>query len=297
MSSIHNILFGPEILASLGRGSVVDRVIGTGGSFPTFPCVVQYNGLILNNTAEFDYFHINSVDGIDDAEVRDNRAVRPNDDGEDAFATAYSGRSLVISGEIRAYHLWKTDDMKEALKRAFVRNSLSLPLRFALGDPEKDKIIFCKKVAKLEIPMAQPTMDMPWVNYMIPLRAEDPRILSFQPESVTHGPGEFAVVNDGNYFAQPTLRFYGPATTLTLAQTFEGSTFAAEVGPIASGHYLEVIGSKVKDDAGAHAYNKYSDDSDRIFLGPGPAENLFTLSGTGVGGGAQVTVQWRHSWI
>lgn len=299
MSSLHNILFANQYLAGIGQGSSIDRVIGTGESFPTFPGMVYYNDLLLNNASEFDYFHINSVDGVDDAEVRDNRGIHPSDDGEDFFGSVYGGRSIVITGQIRCFHLWKTDDMREALKRAFVHTNRNYPLRFVLGgNAVDDKIIYCRKVAKMEIPMVQPTKDMPWVNYMIPLRAEDPRILSFLEQSVSrHNAGTMEAMNEGNYYARPRLRFFGPATTMMLTNVYENISRSVEVGPIADGDFLEVYGTRVRDSEGNHAYNRYNDDSDRITVGPGPISNEYTLTGTGLTSESGVSVQWRHSWI
>jgi hypothetical protein len=94
MTSLHTFLVGGPSDDTLGVGSEADRVVGTGTSFPAFPGVIEYNGLILNYNATYDYYHVGGVDGVDDAEVRDIRSVRPNDDGEDAYGAPYGGRSL-----------------------------------------------------------------------------------------------------------------------------------------------------------------------------------------------------------
>src|SRR3954462_6321145 len=299
MTGISNLIMAGLAGANFGVGSPTDRIIGSGESFPTFPVPLQYNSLLLNNFYDFDYYHISSVDGADDAELRDSRAVKSNDDGEDAYSSYYGGRLLVINGQIRAYHVWKTDDMREALKRAFARSLIELPLRFRIGDASKDRIIYCKKIAKIEIPMAQPTRDMPWVNYMVPLRASDPRLLSYltQTYNTTAVPAEFGLINDGNYDAKPWVRITGPATTLTLNRSYRGEDQNIIINNLSSGQYIEIVGATVKDQDGNHAYNRYDDDSDRLTLGPGPAENTFAITGTGLTSSTQVTIEWRHSWI
>src|SRR4051812_27041728 len=111
--NLDHILFGDPPTPSIGSGSDIDRVVGTGDAFSSFPGYLQYNGLLLNYNVEYDYYHINSIDGIDDAELRDFRSNKPFDDGEDVYGSLYSGRSIVINGQIRAFDVWKTDDMRE----------------------------------------------------------------------------------------------------------------------------------------------------------------------------------------
>lgn len=305
MSTLDYILFGSPPVATPGSGSYDDRVIGTGDAFPSFPGLVQYNDLLLNDKGAFDHYHINSIDGLDDAELRDFRSAKPFDDGEDVFGSLYSGRSLAINGEIRAYHVWKTDDMREAMQAAFqVRGGFGLrnperPLWIRRGNPAKDRLIYCKKNAKLEIPHAQPTRAAPWIPFMVPMRASDPRILSYLLHSyVQEGAGTFSITNEGNYQAKILMRFYGPATTMTLTNSYEAVVQVVEVGPIASGSYVEILGSRVRNQDGSNAYNLYSSDSDRITLGPGPAiANNLQLTGTGMGSSTSLAVQWRDSWV
>lgn len=297
MTNIDNILFGSEPGGDLGTGSPVDRVIGTGDSFPTFPGFVQYNKLLLNNWHNFDYFHVASIDGVDDAEIRDTRQPKPNDDGEDSYGAYYGGRSIVVNGQIRCYHVWKTDDMRDALKRAFARKNLELPLWFRLGSPQRDRLIYCKKNAKLEIPMAVPTRGVPWVSYMVPLRATDPRIHSFVRKAANNAIGNFTIFNEGNYDAKPLIRLYGPCTTMTLTRYHENEPQTIIVESIADGDYLDIDSTRVKDSLGANAYNRYSDDSDRLMLGPGPELNYFDFEGTGLGTNSRVLIQWRDAWV
>jgi hypothetical protein len=298
MTSIHTILTGGPPSLDLGLGSELDRVIGTGDSFPAFPGLIEYNGIVLNHNAAFDYFHVNSVDGVDDADVRDIRSPKPNDDGEDAYGAPYGGRTLVINGEIRTYDVWKADDMRSALQRAFALTSIEKPMIFKLGSPHKDKFVMCKKSAKTEIPWQQPTRDMPRVPYMVTLRASDPRFLSFLRQSYTKsGLGPFSLLNEGNYYANTSIRFTGPFEELTLTRYYEESVQIVRVGPVAAEEYIVVDGVSVTDHAGNNAYHLYSDDSDKLTLGPGPALNYLEVTGWMVTSPSSVIVQWRHSWV
>lgn len=294
------IIFGNPLVADLGSGSPTDRVIGTGDSFPAHPVLIEYNDLIMNDNHNFDYYKITSVDGLDDAEIRDSRSNRPNQDGEDSYGTYYSGRTVVIHGEIHAYDLWKADDMREAVKRAFVRKDKELPLWFHLGDAAKDRIIMCKKNAKLEIPWQQPTRDLPLIPFMVPLRASNPRILSYLLHSYTADPDDttIEIENAGNYDAEATIRFYGPATTITLEHSYNDYiNRSITINNIADGSYIEVVGSRVRDQNGVNAFNKYSDDSDIILLGPAPFVNSFDITGSGFGGNTKVRIDWRDASV
>lgn len=304
MSVLDYILFGDPPVASPGSGSTTDRELGTGDAFPSFPGLVQYNGLLLNDDSKFDWFRIESFDGLDDADLRDFRANKPFDDGEDLYGTLYGGRSMVIRGEIRAYHLWKTDDMREALLAAFaLRGGFGIvnpekPLWLRRGDTSKDRLIYCKKNAKIEIPWAQPTKQMPWVPFMIPLRASDPRMLSYLVHTHTQeGEGSFSLSNAGNFPSKLLIRFYGPCTTMTLEREFEGFTQTISVGPLASDEYVEILGARVRDQDNLNAYNLLNDDSDKMTLGPAPSANNFELSGTGMTGDSAVLLTYRDSWV
>lgn len=292
------ILIGGEPLPTFGTGSSADRVIGSGTSFPAFPGYVQYNGLLLNNYNEYDYYHIKSIEGLDDAEVRDNRQPKTNQDGENDLGMFYGGRTLVINGQIRAYHVHKADDMRDYLKGVFARPRLELPLWFRVGGPDIDRIIYCRKNAKLTIPTAQPTRDTPWIEFQIPLRASDPRILSYRRQSATVDANSSAVVdNQGNYDAKTSIRLYGPATTLKLTRYYNNVPQQIIVDHIAAGDFLEIVGATVKDSSGNNAYGRYSDDSDKVMLGPSPFSNYLDLEGTGTSSATKALIQWRHSSV
>src|ERR1044072_4678330 len=78
-----------------------------------------YNGLVLNDRRSVDRFVINEVTGIDDADVRDAREDNPEADGESAFNSFYSGRTITLRGEIRAGNISRLREMQSDLKRAF----------------------------------------------------------------------------------------------------------------------------------------------------------------------------------
>jgi hypothetical protein len=158
-------------------------------------------------------------------------------------------------------------------------------------------MILCKKSAKVEIPWQQPTGQWPKIPFMIPLRASDPRFVGLLRQSHSNGIGSFSLSNDGNYNAKATIRITGPCTTATLSRYYDDEVRSILVGPLAADQWVQIDGVSVVDSSGLNAYNLYSDDSDRMVLGPGPTLNYFDFTGTGTSGATEVLVQWRHSWV
>jgi hypothetical protein len=91
------------------------------------------------------------------------------------------------------------------------------------------------------------------------------------------------------------MRFYGPCTEMTLQRSHEGIVQEIVVGPIQAGDYIEILGSRIRDQDGNNAYDRYSDDSDKMTLGSGG--NIIDLRGTDFGSGSSVILQWRDSWV
>lgn len=301
MTEIGNILVGPvsgSHAVVQNPGSVVDRILGSGLSFPAFPGVVEYNGLIMNDITTYDYFHIESVDGIDDAEVRDYNASNPNLDGEISYGSQYGGRSLVINGEIRAYDLWKTDDMRAQLQAAFKRSNTEIPLRLHMPGAINDRLIYCRRNAKIEMPWKAPSGQQSRVPFMVPLRASDPRMVSIIPETYERNSiGLFRLRNEGNYEARTLVRFFGPMTSATLTRTHNGEVQTIVVSDVADGDFVQVEGTRVTNIAGTSAYSHYDDNSDWMFIGAGPVPNDFQFSGSGFGTNTKLYIQYRHSWV
>lgn len=298
--SIGTLLLGGTYRPGLGTGEVDERVVGTGDSWPSFPGIVDYNGFVMNDYTTADYYRISSIDGLDDAELRFTSAVKPNADGEEIYGSYYAGRTIVINGEIRASNLWMMDDMRSNMINAFARKDKDYPLRLHHGGAATDRFVMCRKNAKLEIPMVTPTQQQPVLPFMISLRAKDPRILSFLPETFQYEVGDptfFSLTNEGNYEAKIKLRFYGPVTQFILTRLYDGMLKTVTVTNILNGNYVEINGARVTDQDGANAFGQYSDDSEIMLMGPGPEENRFDVYGTGASGAAAVSFEWNHSWV
>lgn len=65
------------------------------------------------------YYKVKSLTGLDDAEVRDERIVRPGGNGEIVGRSLYGGRPIVIAGEFVGFNWAHLRHMEDTLKKAF----------------------------------------------------------------------------------------------------------------------------------------------------------------------------------
>jgi hypothetical protein len=114
-----------------------ERQIGhqpsVGAPYRGIETVIKYNGILLNDRRFTDHYRVTEVTGLDDADVRDSREDNPESDGENAYNSFYSGRTITIRGEIHAGNMSRLREMQADLKYAF--NPLEeRPLSFIFND-------------------------------------------------------------------------------------------------------------------------------------------------------------------
>lgn len=216
----------PQVQAGLLSGDPVSYLAGTGHSGPRgIEAFFEYNGAYLNIHDWLDTFIIQSIDGLNDADVRDAREVNPGRHGETAFDAYYGGRTLVLNGKIRASSIEKLRDMQQGLRQIFTDLSQERPLIIRSGDINSDLQIYCRKNQPLV--MAEAQADKRFERaFQVTLRASNPRFTSFievvsyqdwsvggytSPVNAT----AFTVNNNGNFPAQPIFRITGPLNAAT----------------------------------------------------------------------------------
>lgn len=94
---------------------------------------IEYNGLVMNDRYQSDLIRVTSISGLDDAEVRDNRVVRPGESGEYSYDAFYGGRNLVINGYVEAGSVAAKETLSRNLKAAFAP-LIESPLKFRWFD-------------------------------------------------------------------------------------------------------------------------------------------------------------------
>lgn len=177
------VLYAEE--SGLGDGDPAVSVAGTGESVPRgVEAVFSYNGLLLNDRTVIDKFRIISIDGLDDADVRDTRDINPGDHGETPGGAYYGGRTIAIQGRVEAYELHKLRDMQQALRSAFADLSEEKRFYFLTGDPSTDHYISCKKFSKNQWGEEQKHQNHFFRDFLITLRASNPRFLKHQTKTV-----------------------------------------------------------------------------------------------------------------
>ena len=168
------------------KGDPDFAVTGSGMSVPAgVEALFSYNGLVMNDLSVYDKYRVLAVDGLADPDVRDTREDRPGDDGEDAYGSYYSGRTIVLKIRVEAYGLAKLRDMEEALRTAFV-GMQEKPLYFLTGDPNKDHFINCRKSASLTKDEDVANINFKhFRDWQITLRAADPRFYRAKKKYLT----------------------------------------------------------------------------------------------------------------
>lgn len=169
----------PAPSATRGSGEIGTAVHGFGDAMPPgIESLLEYRGLTLNNRQWADTFVVEEIDGLADADIRDDREVNPSQHGETAFDALYGGRTIVMTGFIRAFRLDKLNDMRQALREAFMDISQESPLIFHTADPDNDIQIYCKKIAPIAMKDVQQDQNIFKRAFMVSVRASNPRFTS-----------------------------------------------------------------------------------------------------------------------
>jgi hypothetical protein len=144
---------------------------------------LTFNGLTLNDqskrslvVAPYYWFRVTSVDGIWDQDVRFDTHDLPHRHGAASGDAFYTGKTIVIAGQIYARNLTYLRQAQRALQAAFW-DMEPYPLVFTLWD-EAQLYITCRKNQKIDMPETQDRGgSMPYVRpFTVQLYADDPRM-------------------------------------------------------------------------------------------------------------------------
>jgi hypothetical protein len=290
----------------LGTGDPVDRILGTKTSGPRgVEAIIEYNGLYLNKRDWVDTYVVESIDGLDDADVRDQRANDPADDGETAFPSFYAGRTLVLTGHIRTKTIWKMRDMQQALRAAFADLSQERPLIFRTDDVNTDMQIFCKKSSAIKMTDQQQHADHFERQFQITLRSSKGVFLSylrhFQQIAINAATVPFVVHNAGDYKSRPVYEFIGPYGTgarLTNNDSEGGPgviQFTAAVPP-GDAWSVDITKRTMVNQAGNNMFPNLDVASDWLKLEKGDNNMQFDSTGYTIGQ-SFVNVYWYDTYI
>lgn len=145
--------------------------------------IIEYNGLQLNRQADrpmlappFYWYRVLTVDGIWDEEVRFEVHPKPHQHGTESGDAYYSGKTIVISGNIYARSVGYLRQAQRALQAAFY-DMQDHQLLFTLWG-ETPVYLTCRKNQKIDMPETQDRGGSnPWVRpFTVQLYADDPRL-------------------------------------------------------------------------------------------------------------------------
>lgn len=301
----------PKFTESQGSGSPELADVGTGtarlGGVESY---FVYGDLTLNDRSLIDTYVVREIDGLVDADLRDTREPVPQDHGEHAFDSWYSGRTIVLSGYIRAHNIHKLRDMQEALRAQFV-NLDEQPLRIVSpfktvphhelpGEMAQPSVeIMCKKSQPIQMREAQNNFKFNR-DFLITLRAANPAYFSsYTKTSAVNqaaSPHSFELTNIGNYATGPVINLVGPMTNPIISNAANGETMTI-TGTIAAANTwtLDIENRRFYDQTGANKFSTLNIASDWLRLEPG--ENDLTVVFTGGTAATTTNIQFRDSWI
>lgn len=292
------VLYPAEI--GIGQGSSGGPVAGSDLSVPGgVDSILEFNGLLLNVRRWWDTYIVTEIDGLDDADIRDARDQNPVAHGETAFDSYYGGRTITLTGRIRAYSLPKLRDLEQAMRAAF--GDLQEHLLIVRGKtPAQDVAIYCKKYQKLNIKEAQTDMRL-MRDFQVTLRASDPFLVSYlehyAPVVMAASPSTIAVSNNGNFESRPRYRVVGPITNPVILNNTNGKQMKLN-GTIAAGQLVEIDVRRktVQDATGANKFSMLDVTSDWATLDDGT--NNIQITGTSITAGSTAfQVFWRDTWV
>ena len=297
-----------EPIEGFGTGSPLGPLPGSGLAVPAgVEAVFEYNGLYLNVINNADRYKVKSIDGLDDADMRDQREDNPGDDGETAYPSFYSGRPISLQGTIQAFTLAKMRDMIMALEQAFSNIRVERPLIIHGRTVPQKVYIDCRKNSKLVIQETQ-TDYRYFRDFLIPLRASNFRILSLERPSQTiaglnaGAASVMSITNLGSYPAQCLIRLTGGMTGPRITNLTNGAVMKFDPAVVMGATDVREISSiqndrYVRDGDGNNKYNDIAIDSEWITLEPGV--NNIEFYASAISGSAPqrtLTFFWRHTW-
>ena len=144
---------------------------------------IEYNGLVMNDQSKRDFtiapfywYRIVAIDGIWDEDVRFEVHDKPHQHGTASGDAYYSGKTLVLTGELRAKDLTALRAGTRTLQSAFY-DMQEHQLLFTIWGEER-VYLTCRKNQKMDMPERQDRGGSnPWMRpFTVQLYADDPRL-------------------------------------------------------------------------------------------------------------------------
>lgn len=128
-----------------------------------------------------------SVDGLWDADVRDERYPRPGRSGERSFDDFYGGKSITITAEVRARNIARLREGQRAVQRAF-SDLQSHRFYFRSWIDAQLLYVCARKIQPIVMAEAQPD-EAYRRGFVVTIRGDDPRAYSVAQTCIDLGVG------------------------------------------------------------------------------------------------------------
>lgn len=172
-----------EFAQQLWAGDAQIHLPGTRKSAPlSLQALLKFNGITINDHKVIDHFRVTSVDGFHGTEIRHSEEPNPSDHGMTPLDNWLGGKTLIVSGIIKAGNIDKLSDMEEGLRTALYTMT-EKQFVVSVSDFARDVYINARPSDKLSI-IEQQTNDRYEREFQFTLRASDPRWRSIM--STTH---------------------------------------------------------------------------------------------------------------
>jgi hypothetical protein len=188
---------------------------------PGLEATLEFNGLYFHDRKVVDKYRVKLMDGLQGADIRDNREANPSDHGETPFDNYLGGRTILITGTVEAHNIGKLRDMQQALRTAMY-SMTERPLIFHVGSIQRDVQIYCRLSDKISMPEKQDD-NRPFREFSMTLHATDPRFRSVVDRTYS---AIFGILDDNSS---------GVATQWTTVQNTAPTSSGGVLNPVANG--------------------------------------------------------------
>lgn len=299
------------------RAAVTPVVIGDPSFIRGLEATFRYNDLIFNDRDNPDRYRINKIDGLFDSDVRDSREINPDRHGETSYQSYYSGKTIVMNGTILAGNIVKMRNMVSDLQDVFADTEEHA---FSVLYPnETETYCMAKKSAPIDLAEVNSSRLISR-EFMVTLRASDPRFYSEPTETITITPtfsahegriynldfnreyddypqlDQVTITNRGSTSNYPMIKFFGQLENFVIINYTTGERLDIDFS-IASGNTLTLDQNKITlvDDNGDSKIAALSPASNLISLIPG--DNIIGFGGETFDVSAKVEIYSKSSWV
>lgn len=254
----------------------------------------QYDdtGILLNGDASLPFVDIESIQGLDSADIRQSTATREDTHGGYVDAYWQDIRTVTIEGTIYATPT-TLEDYLDDLKANFAPTQTDKPLYF-----ETDvgtRLVFGKSLGLKYSKDAARRLGK--ANFQVQIICQDPRIYGavLNSATITRAAGVMHINNTGNKPTTGIFTITGPISSPTITDDVSGTTFSFPGYSLSTGATLSInLDNRAVLQSTNNIRNKMSLIGNWYEITPG--SHSFTFGGSGSTSGTTLNLQYRAAW-